>query len=89
MVEVGTEGTVTTWSWVSNLVPTDSHSTFPHAMALVQLDGADTAMLHAVDAGSPDNIGSGSRVRVRWRDESVGGIRDIVCFEPIEGGDRG
>ncbi|MEZ5349405.1 MAG: OB-fold domain-containing protein [Microthrixaceae bacterium] len=88
MVEVGTEGTVTTWSWVSNLrdgQPLD----VPHAMALVQLDGADTAMLHAVDAGSPDNIGSGSRVRVRWRDESVGGIRDIVCFEPIEGGDRG
>lgn len=88
MVEVGTEGTVTTWSWVSNLRDGQPLPR-PHALALVRLDGADTAMLHAVDAGSPDNIEVGTRVRVRWRDESVGGIRDIACFEPIEGGGRG
>ncbi|MFV0317465.1 MAG: Zn-ribbon domain-containing OB-fold protein [Microthrixaceae bacterium] len=86
MVEVGTEGTVTTWSWVSQ-VREDQPLDVPHAVALVRLDGADTSMLHAVDAGSPERIGTGTRVRVRWREESVGGIRDIACFEPIEGAD--
>ncbi len=88
MVEVGTEGTVTTWSWVSEVrdgQPLD----VPHAMAMVRLDGADTAMLHAVDAGSPERIEAGTRVRVRWQDAPPGGIRDIACFEPIEGDDRG
>jgi uncharacterized OB-fold protein len=30
-------------------------------------------------------MSTGMRVRVRWRDERVGGIKDIECFEP-EGG---
>ena len=49
-------------------------------------------MLHALDAGSPQNVRSGMRVRVRWRAERVGEIQDIACFiaEPIqsEGGDN-
>jgi uncharacterized OB-fold protein len=47
----------------------------------VKLDGADTPMLHALDAGSPENVLSGMRVRVRWRAERVGEIQDIACFE--------
>ena len=57
----------------------------PFAWALIQLDGADTAMLHAVDAGEESKMQTGMRVRVRWRDETVGEILDITCFEPEEG----
>ena len=80
MVEVGTEGTITSWSWVSQLregQPTDR----PHALAMVQLDGADTAMLHIVDAPGPDAVSTGARVRIRWADEPEGMITDIACFE--------
>ena len=52
----------------------------PFAWALVKLDGADTAMLHAVDA-TADAMSTGMRVRIRWADETVGFINDIACFE--------
>ena len=54
----------------------------PFAWALIRLDGADTAMLHAVDAGSAAAMRTGMRVRVRWAEHTVGHIRDIACFEP-------
>jgi uncharacterized protein len=63
-VEVGPGGTVTSWSWVSRpraVHPLDR----PFAWALVRLDGADTAMLAAVDAGGRDSISTGARVRAR------------------------
>src|ERR1700749_850269 len=54
----------------------------PFAWALIRLDGADTAMLHAVDAGSAAAMRTGLRVRPRWAERPAGSIRDIVCFEP-------
>lgn len=83
-VEVSQEGTVLTWSWIGEPLegqPLDR----PFAWALVRLDGADTAMLHAVDAGSPQAMQTGMRVRVRWSPEPAGHIRDIACFEPAGG----
>jgi uncharacterized protein len=83
LVAVGPEGTVTTWSWTDQ--PLDGQPLgHPFAWALIRLDGADTAMLHAVDAGSPAAIRTGMRVRVRWAENTVGHIRDIACFEPAD-----
>ena len=85
IVDVADSGVVTTWSWNPTCVlgqPLDR----PFAWALVRLDGADTPMLHAVDAGDPAAMSTGMRVRARWADERVGSIRDLVCFEPE--GDR-
>ena len=48
----------------------------------MRLDGADSAILHALDAGSADAVENGMRVRVRWREERKGHITDIACFEP-------
>jgi uncharacterized OB-fold protein len=80
-VEVGQSGVVTTWSWVTE--PRRGHPLAkPFAWALVKLDGADTAMLHAVDAGSMDAMRTGMRVTARWRAERVGEIRDLECFVP-------
>jgi uncharacterized OB-fold protein len=83
LVEVGQAGTVTTWSWMSEPLegqPLDR----PFAWVMVRLDGADTAMVHALDVPSPAAVRTGMRVRVRWAEETVGHIRDIACFEPEE-----
>ena len=80
-VAVGPGGVVTTWAWVES--PRPKHPlTKPFAWALVKLDGADTALLHAVDAGSATVMKTGMRVKPRWRDETAGDIHDVVCFEP-------
>lgn len=84
LVPVGEEGVVTTWSWVRT--PRSKHPLQrPFAWALIRLDGADTALLHAVDAGAPESMRTGARVRVRWAAERVGRIEDIACFELIGG----
>ena len=80
LVPVSPTGTVQTWAWVSEPVkhqPLDR----PFAFALVLLDGADTPLLHAVDAPY-DEMRTGMRVTARWADEPQGHITDIVCFEP-------
>lgn len=81
LVEVGDAGTVSTWAWVE-APRTSQPLDRPFAWALIQLDGADTGMLHAVDAGSADAMRTGMRVKVRWADEREGAITDITCFEP-------
>ncbi|WP_067453453.1 Zn-ribbon domain-containing OB-fold protein [Actinomadura macra] len=87
-VEVGPAGTVTTWSWVPR--PAKEHPLrHPFAWALIRLDGADTALLHALDLGElaegaepPRSLATGMRVRPRWRTERTGAIGDIACFRP-------
>jgi uncharacterized OB-fold protein len=84
LVEVGPAGTVLSWSWLPE--PLDGQPLDrPFAWALIRLDGADTAMLHAVDAGSAAAMRTGMRVAARWAADRVGSIRDIACFEPGEG----
>jgi uncharacterized protein len=81
LVEVGPEGTVTSWTWVAE--PLEGQPlAHPFAWALIRLDGAGTAMLHAVDAGSPAAMATGNRVRARWAASPAGHISDIACFEP-------
>lgn len=80
-VDVGPEGEVVSWSWVAApraKQPLDR----PFAFALIKLDGADTSLLHAVDAGDEGAMATGIRVKPRWRAETVGHIQDIECFEP-------
>ena len=67
-VEVGPAGTVTSWTWVD--APRADHPLDrPFAWALIKPDGADTAMLHAVDSGSKAAMATGMRVHATWRDE--------------------
>jgi uncharacterized OB-fold protein len=81
MVEVGQSGVVASWAWVSR--PREKQPLgHPFAYALIQLDGADTPLLHAVDAASESAMSTGMRVRARWAGETVGAITDITCFEP-------
>ncbi|MGX1501531.1 UNVERIFIED_CONTAM: putative OB-fold protein [Streptomyces graminofaciens] len=84
LVEVGATGTVTTWAWNEHPRPRQPLAT-PFAWVLVRLDGADTSLLHVLDALGPDAVRTGMRVRVRWAAERTGAITDIACFEPHEG----
>ena len=83
LVPVGPEGTVATWSW--NPVPRDGQPfDRPFAWVLVKLDGADTCLLHALDAPR-EAVATGMRVTVRWAETTSGSIHDIACFEPVGG----
>ncbi len=77
MVPVASAGTVVSWTWQSEPLegqPLDR----PFAWALIKLDGADTALLHAVDGA----VKTGDRVHAHWVDEPVGAITDIAYFSP-------
>ncbi|MEU8240099.1 OB-fold domain-containing protein [Actinoplanes missouriensis] len=83
LVEVAPAGTVVSWTW--NARPLEGQPLdHPFAWALIRLDGADTTLLHAVDAATPSTIKTGARVRVRWAPVRAGHITDIACFEPGE-----
>ncbi|MFB7499687.1 Zn-ribbon domain-containing OB-fold protein [Streptomyces sp. NPDC056161] len=84
LVEVAPTGTVTTWAWNHEPRPGQPLTT-PFAWVLVRLDGADTPLLHALDAPGPDSVHTGLRVRIRWAEERTGAITDIACFEPYDG----
>lgn len=79
MVPVSSVGSVVSWTWQPEPIegqPLDR----PFAWALIKLDGADTPLIHAVDAGEPKAIKTGTRVHVHWVDEPVGAITDIAYF---------
>ena len=84
LVDVGPGGTVESWTWVEE--PTSKHPLpHPFAFALIRPDGADTAMVHAVDAGTVDRMSTGMHVMPRWRDEPRNRIDDLECWEPVPG----
>lgn len=84
LVDVGPGGVVQTWTWVAE--PTARHPlSHPFAFALIKLDGADTALVHVLDTGSPDKVSSGMRVVPRFASELSGFVTDIEAFVPEEG----
>ncbi|MFC5147777.1 Zn-ribbon domain-containing OB-fold protein [Streptomyces aureoversilis] len=83
LVEVAPTGTVTTWAWNPAPRPRQPLRT-PFAWVLVRLDGADTALLHVLDAPGPHAVRTGMRVRIRWAPERTGAVTDIGCFEPCD-----
>jgi uncharacterized OB-fold protein len=84
LVEVAPTGTVTTWAWNHAPRPGQPLAT-PFAWVLVRPDGADTALLHALDVPGPEAVHTGLHVRVRWAEHREGAITDIACFEPYDG----
>lgn len=79
-VAIAAGGEVVAWSWQPE--PKEGNPLDrAFAWALVRLDGADTPMLHAVDAGTPDRMRTGMRVTARWADEPAGMITDLAYFE--------
>ncbi len=87
-IEVGPKGTVQAFTWVAEPRAGKHGLDKPFAFALIRPDGADTALLHAVDCGSADGIRIGSRVAPRWRAERTGTITDIEAFVPLGDGEE-
>jgi len=54
----------------------------PYALALIQLDGADTALCHLIRELDLAQIRIGERVEPVFRDGRVGSLRDIAYFRP-------
>ncbi|ROO89923.1 hypothetical protein EDD29_7633 [Actinocorallia herbida] len=89
-VEVGPGGVVESFAWVAE--PLASHPLDrPFAWALIRPDGADTAILHALDVGelargaeAPKRLRIGMRVRPDFlpATERIGDIADIRAFRP-------
>ncbi|CAA0093782.1 Uncharacterised protein [Zhongshania aliphaticivorans] len=80
-VDVADAGMVKTWCWVKE--PRKAHpSDKPFAWAMILLDGADTPMLHWVDAGDEAAMSTGMRVKVRWAEETKGLMSDVNGFVP-------
>ena len=76
LVAVGPGGTVEAWTWVEQ--PSPKHPIQrSFAFALVKPDGADTALVSPVDAGSIDAMSKGMRVRARFNPEPKGLITDL------------
>ena len=83
LVQVGNEGTVEAWGWVAQPLPKHPLDR-PFAFALVKPAGADTAMVHAVDAGDLARMSTGMKVRARFRSEPKGLVTDLEAWEPAE-----
>ncbi|MCB1038479.1 MAG: OB-fold domain-containing protein [Acidimicrobiales bacterium] len=85
LVEVGPEGTITTWAWVTE--PHAKHPlSEPFAWALITLDGADTPMLGAVQAADMGAVATGAKVIPVWAEEREGRIEDIAHWQLIQAG---
>ncbi len=82
LVEVSSVGEVLSWSWNPAPRPGQPLQDRPFAWVLVRLDGADTAMLHALDVASTDEVHTGMRVGIRWAAKREARITDIACFVP-------
>ena len=82
LVPVADTGVVTTWAWVQKPRAQQPLGK-PFAYALIRLDGADTKLLHVVDAGRESAMKTGMRVRARWVEQPAGAITDIQAFVPV------
>ena len=88
-IQVSDKGTIKTWSLITfefsgQAIPP------PYITALIDLDGADTALNHFIGGidlsdieKAKDRVKIGMRVRAKWRDKPEGNIHDIEYFEPI------
>lgn len=82
LVHVGEHGSVVSWCWVRH--PND-RKTFrsAYAWALIQLDGADTPIVHRVVTNNEKAMEVDMRVKIEWAEHTQGRISDIICFKPI------
>lgn len=81
-VEVGPAGTVVGFSVVH--VPNDDQPAEPpYALVMINLDGADTNLIHILGEVDLDEIKPGMRVEAAWSDERAGLLTDIKYFKPV------
>ena len=81
-VEVSDKGTLITYTVVYQ--PEMSYPVEPpFAYGVIQLDGADTGLVHMLGEIDFENIRVGMRVQAVFNEERKGDIRDIKYFKPL------
>lgn len=88
LVPLGDEGTLITFSVVSfGFVDpsTGKQKPVPYGYAVIQLDGADSYLIHYIDETDPEKMKPGDRVRVVFEEEEkrTGSLLDIKHFELV------
>jgi len=82
-VEVSPEGVLESFTIVRKQLASLPRKV-PVVFGLVRLDGADTSLLHYVEADDHQKIKIGMRLKVKFCKERNGTIHDIACFVPAE-----
>ena len=82
MVPVGPAGEITNFTVVRY---NDRHlpRKAPFVLALIKLDGADTAMTHIVEGVEPEKVDVGMKVKAVFATQTTNTILDIDHFEPV------
>jgi uncharacterized protein len=80
-VPVADHGVVRSWTWVAQPKPADPLDR-SFALALIQLEGSDTSLLHVVDVPDEQDMRTAMPVRADWRASRSGRILDIRAFVP-------
>ena len=80
-VEVSNKGTLTTYAVVYQPEPLHPVEP-PFIYGIVQLDGADTGIVHFIEADI-EKVRVGMRVQAAFKDSGEGRITDIRCFRPL------
>ncbi len=83
-VEVGQTGTLTTYSIVYRSEPFYPVEP-PFIYGIIQLDGADTGLVHLIGEVDLQKVRVGMRVKAVFKEERAGSILDIKHFKPIAG----
>lgn len=82
-VEVGPAGSVIGFTVIRYAEPYQPLPT-PYGLALVLLDGADTALAHVVREEDLARLSVGARVRAVFAQKRTASILDIAWFEPLD-----
>jgi uncharacterized OB-fold protein len=82
LVEVGPEGQVTGFTVIRYREPYQPLPV-PFGLALIQLDAADTSLVHVVRGEDLGQLSVGRRVRAVFARERKATILDIAHFAPV------
>jgi uncharacterized OB-fold protein len=76
-------GTVETYTVVHYEEPKLHPKKAPFVYGIINMDGADTGLVHLIDEVEPDKVKVGMRVEAVLAEEREGNIMDIKYFRPI------
>jgi len=83
-VELDGKGTLLTYTVVNYKEPVQPADVNPpFVYGIVQLDGADTGLLHLIGGVDPEKISVGMKVQAEFKDKREGSILDIKHFKPV------
>jgi uncharacterized OB-fold protein len=81
-IEVSDKGTVLTYSVCHQPNPVQPVEP-PLIYGIIQLDGADTGLVHMLGEVDPEQLRMGMRVQAVFKEERVASILDIKYFKPL------